>query len=115
MSNTKYTLIAPTGPYSVSKKQRPMEEGGFAYREIYAANGCPLAQVFGHGEQEYTAKLMAAAPELLQALKDALDMIDKMRFEVSRNMDGMRFTNETVNMTSAALLIGENAIKKATD
>lgn len=68
-NNSKNTVPAPIGPYSVQKRQRPIEEGAYAYHEIYAKNGCPLAQVFGHGEQEQTAALMATSYELLLVCK----------------------------------------------
>ncbi len=111
MENTKHTQ----GPWEVLQQGTiPLIKAG----QWIVADVCHLADGKNNArlelERTANAKLIAAAPELLEALKDALDMIDTMRFEVSRNMEGVRFTNETVNMTSAALLIGKNAIKKAT-
>jgi hypothetical protein len=48
---------------------------------IEDANGNPIADVYGSADDNPNARLIAAAPLLLEALIDALDMIHRIQGE----------------------------------
>ena len=62
-----------------------------------------------NGEGNANARLIAAAPELLEALEEALNQLGTLQLDHKE-----RWSNERTNMVSAARLKGHRAITKAT-
>ena len=66
----------------------------FVYADQPNGDRLPVARVWAGADRDYqgTARLVAAAPELLAALKDAYDALDYAQAQVDSEDDRMRLT-----------------------
>lgn len=97
------------GPFKLDEEA----EGVIGCRDILDANGNGVASTHGLADDKEdlaNARLLAAAPELLEALRLALGQLDHLQVTHTE-----RWSNDLTNMVSAARVGGRKAIVKAVE
>lgn len=87
--------------------QGPWRVGDAGMTVFGPPNGQPAPEVIANVRSKTNSKLIAVAPELLEALSNVADMLDMVRATKTERWD-----NEKINMTSAYLLQARQVIAK---
>lgn len=114
---TKHT----PGPWEIETVPIESRGGSDTCHKIGPFNACiyddwvPREKGISEEENNANAKLIAAAPELLEALNDFYTLIDSgdLVRDISKDNDFTYFTRQGIRITNAIVSMNE-AIKKAT-
>lgn len=94
MSESKHT----PGPW---KSFQRLSQDGLPEIVVTAENGCPIAVVSNHAEFKANTRLIAAAPELLEALKVCAALINIQNGNLHQDV------NAILDVTKAAVAKAE--------